>query len=144
MNVSVKIILTWLFTILLMMGCVAGEKQAKKMSPDEKAINMALDKMVKARFVDRDLETYMSFWHENAKVSRGSGKDFMSKQEYKANVAKSIAEGDKLILVSKKITVNGTNAVAKTKYKFNGKGPYPWQFDFVKHNGIWLILSDKW
>ena len=134
---------------LLMLGCVASEKQtkqAKQPSPDETAI-MAFFQEMEVTWNKQDADTYIKFYHDDLKLKlRDENKiiRYYTKQEYAKMLPKRMADFGPFKIVDVKIVkLEGDKALVKANVRKKTRD-YPQKFNLVRVNGQWTIISNKW
>ena len=131
--------------VLLMVGCVTGEKQVKQTSPDEQAIFRLFSDMESA-WNKQDADTYITFWHPDLKLKLGTSQSpkYYSKSEYAKVLPERMAEFGPYKMVNPKILkLEGDRAKAKVIVRKEQRD-YKNVFNLLRENNRWLIVSNEW
>lgn len=141
---AVKIMSLLLLLYLLMIGVAyAGSlEDYKPKSSDEEAI-VALLKKNQETWNNGDANSWMTLWHENAKIMYGRERTIATKNEYQKIIKDRMAAQPSIKFGDPKITVSGNEAVAKTLMQLGSRSS-PMTFTLLKQNERWLFTSWKY
>ena len=131
--------------ILLMAGCVTGEKQVKPISPQEQEIFQLFSDMESA-WNQQDADTYITFWHPDLRLKLGTPRSpkYYSKTEYAKVLPQRMAEMGPYKMVNPKVLkIDGDKAKARVTVRKSSRD-YKNVFNLLRENGRWLIVSNEW
>ena len=131
--------------VLLMVGCVTGEKQIKQITPEEQAIFQLFSDM-ESTWNKQDADAYIAFWHPDLKLKLGTPEKpkYYTKSEYAKELPKRMADFGPFKMVNPQIIkLEGDKAKAKVTVRKAHKD-YKNVFNLLRENGRWLIVSNEW
>ena len=131
--------------VLLMVGCVTGEKQIKQTSLEEQEIFQLFSEMQSA-WNKQDIDTYITFWHPDLRLKLGTPQKpkYFSKAEYAKVLPQRMADFGPYKMVNPKILkIEGDNAKVKVTIRKSHRD-YKNIFNLLREDGRWRIVSNEW
>jgi len=131
--------------VLLMVGCVTGEKQIKQTSLEEQEIFQLFSEMQSA-WNKQDTDTYITFWHPDLRLKLGTPQKpkYFSKAEYAKVLPQRMADFGPYKMVNPKILkIEGDNAKVKVTIRKSHRD-YKNIFNLLREDGRWRIVSNEW
>ena len=137
-----------LFGVMIsLMGCVASDKgiiaKEEPVSPEEREIKAFLADYKKA-WDGKDVNTLVSFYHDDAKIMTGRKHKIVSKKQYANIIPDRFKQLGSVTFGAPKIKITGDKAKVKTTTRFS-QGMKSWLiFYMIQQNSRWLIIEQKY
>jgi len=130
-------------SLISLIGCATFNDYKAKTS-DEEEIKASFIKFWE-QYNNKNAEGVLSFFHKDAKIMTGKERNVLSKQEYSELLPKRFKSPINFRKGSPKMMVNGDKAVVKIPYSASDINlNLLVEYELVKENGHWYIMSTKY